>query len=160
MEKFDLSILVVDDEISITNSISEYLNKMGFKTYISYTAEEAIVVFQKNIPNVCILDINLPGLSGIDLLKIIKDHELNTQIVMLTGYGSVKNITDALRYGACDFLQKPINFDILLHAIDNCFNKYELVRMKEDYKIYLENEVSKKTKQNKLKRDYTRPFEH
>ena len=147
MGRSSLKILVVDDEIEIARSTSDYLSRVGFEPIPTYTAEEAFIEFQNHKPSVCILDIHLPGMSGIDLLKNIMKEEVDTQIIMLTGYGSMENVTEALRAGACDFLQKPINFEILLHSVNKCFDKVDLLRMKEEYKNNLEKEVADKTHQ-------------
>ncbi len=147
MNPANSKILVVDDEIDIANSISEYLNRLGFIPITCYTAEEAIVEFEEHKPLVCILDINLPGMDGIEMLGQIRSRDSKSQVVMLTGYGNMENITKALRFGACDFLLKPVNFDILLHAVNKCYEKVDLLQMKEDHQIYLEQQVEKKTHQ-------------
>lgn len=146
MEPSNLKILVVDDEMDIANSICAYLSKVGFEPIACYTAEEAIIEFEEHKPLVCVLDINLPGTDGISLLGQIMDRDSVSQVVMLTGYGNIDNITKALRRGACDFLLKPVNFEILLHAINKCYDKVDLLKMREDHKQYLEDEIKQKTK--------------
>ncbi|MDX1701653.1 MAG: HD domain-containing protein, partial [Melioribacteraceae bacterium] len=101
--------------------------------------------FEEHKPLVCVLDINLPGTDGISLLEQIMDRDPTSQAIMLTGYGNVENITKALRRGACDFLLKPVNFEILLHAINKCYDKVDLLKMREDYQKELEAKVQKKT---------------
>ena len=70
MEQSNLKILVVDDEVDISNNIAEYLENLGFDTIVAYTAEEAMSKFKEHSPLVCILDIKLPGTDGITLLNI------------------------------------------------------------------------------------------
>ena len=145
MDQSNLKILVVDDEIEITNSTVAYLEKLGFEPIAAYTAEEGMIEFIEHSPLLCILDIKLPGIDGIELLRLIKKKDPKCQIIMLTGYGSMNDVTEALRLGACDFLLKPINFDILLHAINSCYDKVDLIQMREDHQKYLEDQVIRKT---------------
>ena len=149
MEQSNLKILVVDDEIHIANATAEYLENIGFDPIVSYTAEEAMSEFKEHSPLVCVLDIKLPGTDGMTLLKQIMTKACDTQVIMLTGYSSMENVTEALRLGACDFLLKPINFEILLHAINKCYDKIDLIKMRDDHQRYLEEEVTKKTRQIK-----------
>lgn len=147
MDQSNLKILIVDDEVQIVATIARYLEDLGFDPIVAYTAEEAIVEYNDHKPDICIIDIKLPGTDGITLLKQISSKQHNTQVIMLTGYGNMENVTDCLRLGSCDFLLKPVNLEILLHAVNKCYDKIDLVKMKADHQKYLEAEVSKKTKQ-------------
>jgi PAS domain S-box-containing protein len=99
-------VLVVDDEdvigMVLTNALAE-----EFSVAVAISAEEALDVIAAHPPDVVLLDKNLPGMSGLELLKTIKRDLPQAEVILITAYASIESVVEALRLGACDYLIKP-----------------------------------------------------
>ena len=112
------TILVVDDEIGIRELLSEILFDEGYQVYLAENAEQARVFRKEREPDLVLLDIWMPDIDGIALLKEWVDQELLTMpVVMMSGHGTIETAVEATRIGAVDFLEKPIALQKLLSAI-------------------------------------------
>jgi DNA-binding NtrC family response regulator len=122
------SILVVDDEQTILHSLSRDLACTGVKVTTAINGEEAIAKINNGSFDLVTTDLLLPGLDGFQVVKAAKTKNLQTMVIILTGYGAVESAIDALRLGADDFLQKPCDTDEILYRMSNCFVKQEMLR--------------------------------
>jgi DNA-binding NtrC family response regulator len=112
------TILVVDDEIGIRELLSEILFDEGYQVYLAENAEQARAFRKEREPDLVLLDIWMPDIDGIALLKEWVDQELLTMpVVMMSGHGTIETAVEATRIGAVDFLEKPIALQKLLSAI-------------------------------------------
>jgi len=111
--KIDTSILIVDDEPSIRNSIHEFIGMAGYKSFETSSAEEALEILKTNTIHVVITDIKLPGMNGLELTDLIK-NSYDTDIIVITGYTGDYSYEQAINKGASDFVSKPIRFEELL----------------------------------------------
>jgi len=100
-------ILVVDDEITVCKSIRKALVCEAYDIDIAMGGEEALRMEEKKKYDVMIVDLMMPGLSGLDLLKSLKAKSPSVQVILVTGYPTMKNTLQAMRIGAFDFLPKP-----------------------------------------------------
>lgn len=100
-------ILVVDDERLIRKSLKVALEEEGFGVYIAETGAEGLAIAQKEIIDLVLLDIRLPDINGIDVLKMLKDINADMIVVMMTGYGTIDNAVLAMKLGAFDYINKP-----------------------------------------------------
>lgn len=100
-------ILIVDDEISVGKSIRQALLKESFQIELALSGEEALIKEGQTAFDVIIVDLMMPGLSGLDLLKALKAKASRAQVIMVTGYPTMKNTLQAMQMGAFDFLPKP-----------------------------------------------------
>jgi DNA-binding response OmpR family regulator len=100
-------ILVVDDEPAVCKSVVSALSDQGYTLIIAMSGEEGLEKSDKLAPDLVIVDLMMPGMSGMDLLKAMKDHRKDTVVVMITGYPSIKTAVQAIRLGAFDYLPKP-----------------------------------------------------
>ena len=139
------TILVVDDEESIRFTFTHFLQNEGYEVLTAPDLRSAKKILSSTRTDLIFLDIILGGDSGLELLKEIKRLGLNCPVVMITGKPTLTNATEALRYGAFDFLIKPVRKDNLLHATNLAINhkvlldEKELVtREKETYRTNLE----------------------
>ncbi len=114
MEK---KILIVDDEERVVQSIQGVLEDEGFRVATAKSGEEAIQAFQKEHPDVTLLDIWMPGMDGIEVLKRLKGIAPDCQVIMISGHATISTAMAAVRQGALDFIEKPISLDILLKTI-------------------------------------------
>jgi len=116
------SILIVDDEASILKSLSGILADEGFETLTATNGYEALKILEIELPDLVLLDIWMPGIDGIDTLKEIKKIHPSTQVVMITGHGTIETAVNATKMGAYDFIEKPISIDKVIVAINNALN--------------------------------------
>jgi len=110
-------VLVVDDEESVVQSIEGVLEDEGFRVAKARSGEEAIKVFQEEEPDVTLLDIWLPGMDGIEVLKRFKWMVPECQVIMISGHATISTAMTAVKLGAFDFIEKPLSLDVLLVTI-------------------------------------------
>lgn len=110
------SILLVDDESFFRERLAKAFDKRGFTVYQASNYDEALVMIEKHRPTMAVVDLKMPGKSGLEVvrdgLKIYKE----VKIVVLTGYGSITTATDAIRLGAYSYLPKPVDVGGILNA--------------------------------------------
>jgi len=100
-------ILVVDDELTVCRSIRQALIREDYEVDMALSGEEALRKEAERHYDVMIVDLMMPGLSGMDLLKSLKAQDPKSKIIMVTGYPTMKNTIQAMQLGAFDFLPKP-----------------------------------------------------
>ena len=110
-------ILLVDDELEMCLSLSEILKTEGYKTIYTINPLETLEILEKEKIKLLIIDIKMPQIEGIDLLKIIKRKIPSLPVIMITGYPSIENAVRAMKYGASNFFVKPPKLDELLNEI-------------------------------------------
>ncbi len=116
------TILIVDDEVSILKSLSGILQDEGFETITATNGYEALQRIEEEAPDMVLLDIWMPGMDGIDTLREIKKQHPSVQVVMITGHGTIETAVSATKMGAYDFIEKPLNIDRVIVAINNSLN--------------------------------------
>jgi len=112
-------ILLVDDEIEFVDTLAERLRNRGFHVTRAFDGNSALEKLKEFNFDVMILDVQMPGTNGIDVLKSVKKLKPLTEVLMLTGHGTVETAIDGMRQGAFDFLLKPCKIDHLLDKINN-----------------------------------------
>jgi DNA-binding response OmpR family regulator len=110
-------ILVVDDDETIRNSMKAILEDEGYIVDVACTGEEAIQLTMKKTYNIALLDIRLPDMEGVELLKLMRDSVPRTRKVMVTGYPSMQNAIAALNKNADAYLLKPLDLEKLLALV-------------------------------------------
>ncbi|MCF8068936.1 MAG: sigma-54 dependent transcriptional regulator [Desulfobacterales bacterium] len=116
------SILVVDDEPNILKSISGLLSDEGFDVITASNGYEALKIIDEQSPDLVLLDIWMPGIDGIDTLKEIKANNPITQVIIITGHGTIETAVKATKLGAFDLIEKPLSIDKVIVAINNALN--------------------------------------
>ncbi|MHC1725629.1 MAG: response regulator [Syntrophobacteraceae bacterium] len=112
-----INILLVDDEEEFSSALAERLTLRGFKVKTASTGEQALSLIARKPPQVVVLDIMMPELNGLDVLKKIKTDRPKIQVILLTGAGSTKEGIDGMHMGAFDYLMKPVPLDDLISKI-------------------------------------------
>ena len=120
-------ILVVDDEKSSVEATVEVLGREGYNLYAAMGGREALKTLDEERIDIVITDLKMPDLSGIELLTHIRDSAPDTQVIILTGYGTVDSAVKAMHAGAVSYLQKPVNIDILRQTVRNAIEKWALL---------------------------------
>jgi DNA-binding NtrC family response regulator len=114
----DLQVLIVDDERRITDELSEYLMRHGYQVRCADGAGTAFPILKAQSVDILILDIRLPGMDGIEILKQVKRDYPQTEVLMISGHGDMDTVIQALRLGAIDYLKKPFRQSEIKAAIE------------------------------------------
>jgi response regulator RpfG family c-di-GMP phosphodiesterase len=123
----NIKILVIDDEKQVLDLIGGLLKEQGFDVYEADSGEEGMELFRRENPTLILTDINIPDLSGIEILKMVKKASPTTQVIVFSGVGTTDNIIKALRLGASDYIMKPFNVGLLIHNVSRCIERHELI---------------------------------
>ena len=126
-KKMEASVLLVDDEEQFLDALSQRLETRGLKVDTVTSGEEALKQVEDQNFDAIIVDLAMPGIDGIETLKRIKEKRPDLEIIMLTGHATVKSGIDAMKLGAEDFLEKPVDLNELLKKIGEAKNKRMLV---------------------------------
>jgi len=116
------SILIVDDEAYIRKILKDLLTDEGFEVTTAANGYEALKSLEKSHPDLALLDIWMPGIDGIETLKEIKKIAPELPIVMITGHGTIDTAVSATKFGAYDFIEKPLSIDKVIITINNALN--------------------------------------
>lgn len=130
-------ILVIDDEKSIREIFSMLLEERGYWVETAETGAEGVARARKFLPDIVLLDMNLPDVTGLEALTRIKKSLPQTDIVIITAFGTIKNAVEAVKLGATAYLEKPVDNDELLLIISRLLDVKRLVREVEDLKSEL-----------------------
>src|SRR5271167_2942584 len=122
MNEDDPFVCVIDDESSIRESLSNLLRSAGLKVQAFASAPEFLTNWPREAPSCLVLDIQLPGISGLDLQQELADGDAQIPIIFITGYGDIPTTVRAMKAGAIEFLTKPFRDEDLLSAVDQAIN--------------------------------------
>ncbi len=137
MERREKRILIVDDEPMITDSLKQNLVEEGFTVDTAATGADAIELFDGSAPHLVICDLQLPDTDGMSVLKHVKDANPSTEVIVITGYGTVKGAVEATKAGAFYFVEKPFDFEQILPLINKAMERRELVAETENMRRQL-----------------------
>jgi diguanylate cyclase (GGDEF)-like protein len=121
----DINVLIVDDDLSVRNTMDEYIANAGFSTLAASSAEEALDLIEKNNFSVVITDIRLPGMGGLELTKVIKQKN-GSDVIVVTGYSDDYSYEEAINIGASDFVIKPVRLEELLLRLRRVLKERQL----------------------------------
>jgi DNA-binding NtrC family response regulator len=110
------SVLIVDDDASIRASLSEAIEESGIEVCIAESAEQALSLLAARAPDLVLSDVRMGGMSGIDLLRLLRERKAGVDIVLMTAYDDMATVVEAMREGAVEFLVKPFELETL-HAL-------------------------------------------
>jgi len=130
-KKLHAKVLLVDDEEEFLNTLTKRLEMRGLKVTGATRGEEAVKIADKENFDAIVVDLAMPGMDGLETLKRIKESHPDAEIIMLSGQGTVKTSIEAMKLGAEDFLEKPVDIQELLTKIDEMKNKHILILEKK-----------------------------
>jgi DNA-binding NtrC family response regulator len=110
-------VLLVDDEEEFVSALSERLMLRGIEVESALNGEEALAIMVEKEFEVVILDVMMPGLGGLEVLRQIKTTHPNTQVILLTGHGATREGIEGMRLGAFDYLIKPVDIEEMLEKM-------------------------------------------
>ena len=112
-------VLMVDDEKEFLEIMSERMKARDIDVTTATSADQALEIIEKESFDAIILDFMMPGMDGMDALKAIKAKKPEAQIILLTGYATVEKSVEAMKIGATDFVEKPVDLAVLAEKIKN-----------------------------------------
>ncbi len=112
------SVLVVDDDATFRTRLVRAFQDRGFEAKGAADGAEGIALAKDDSPEVAIVDMRMPGLTGLEVVRALREIDATTRIVVLTGYGSIATAIEAIRLGAVHYLTKPADIDDILAAVD------------------------------------------
>lgn len=135
---FDLplpsKVLLVDDERDFVEALSERLQMRDYSSAVVYGGEEALSIVEEDEPEVMVLDLKMPGIDGLEVLRLVKEKHPNVEVIVLTGHGSEDAARLCQELGACAYLEKPVDIDKLTQAMQQAYG-----RVKESKKLKKRN---------------------
>ena len=139
-------ILVIDDEKYIRQSFADFLEDRNFKVLVAQNGRIGLELLKVEKPDLVLLDLRMPELDGLEVLKQGKKTMPETPMIVISGANRTRDVVQALRYGAWDYLEKPVqDFSILGHAVEKALEKARLRQENRDYQENLETMVKERT---------------
>jgi DNA-binding NtrC family response regulator len=136
------SLLIVDDELVVRDSLSKWFKQDGYKVETAEDAAHAIKWMNNGPWDVILLDIKMPGMSGLELQKRLKEIDPSTTTIMITAFASVESAVQALKEGAFDYVTKPVDPDHLSHLVVNALRQKKLANENAQLREHLSEIVS------------------
>jgi DNA-binding response OmpR family regulator len=119
----DWKVLLVDDEEDFVSTLAERLRMRGVQARTAGNGEEALRSIAADPPHVVVLDVMMPGMSGLDVLRRIKADFTGIEVILLTGIGSTREGVEGMRLGALDYLMKPLQIEELIEKLRDAVDK-------------------------------------
>jgi len=127
-------VLLVEDDPPMARVYQEYLKNEPYEiTHVS-RGDDAMDVLRSNVPDAVLLDLKLPDMNGLDILKHIQDAGISTTVIVITAHGSINTAVEAMQAGASDFVLKPFNADRLIYTLRNSLERQQLSRIVKTFK--------------------------
>jgi len=138
-------ILLIDDEPDIVRVLGISLKADGYEVIPALSGAEGLEAFERERPRIVITDIKMPGMDGIEVLERIKGLDPDTEVIIITGHGDIDNTIEALKYGASDFINKPVRDEALAIALKRAREKLEIKQKLREYTTDLEKKINAAT---------------
>jgi DNA-binding NtrC family response regulator len=123
MKQAGIKVLIVDDEVALANTLAQRLKMRDLQVETAYDGEEALSKLKKEEPDVMILDLRMPGMHGMEVLKEVRQSYPRIQVIILTGHGTDKEEEEAKMLGGFGFLKKPADIETLADKIRGAFRE-------------------------------------
>lgn len=137
-------VLSIDDDQFVRESLANFLEDFGFTVLQAGDGEEGLEVFAANRPDMVLVDLRMPRMDGLQVLAKVRETSPETPIMVVSGAGDIRDVVEALRRGAWDYLIKPIqDMNILVHSVRTCLDRARLLRQNREYQQSLEESLDK-----------------
>jgi two-component system, NtrC family, response regulator AtoC len=127
------TVLIVDDERTLARAVKAFLSEAGYEAEVAATGEDALELLPRLRPDVVFADVRLPGMSGIDLLRRIREFDPAIPIIIMTAYGTIEGAVQAVKLGAFDYMKKPVDLEELKLLADRA---RETALLKQELSYY------------------------
>jgi DNA-binding NtrC family response regulator len=139
-----IRLLIADDDRSLRKVLTTELSDSGYDVSITDSGSNAVALLEKKDFDVLLLDLNMPGLGGMDVLKKIRALEMPAEVIILTGHGTVPTAVEAMKLGAYDYIAKPFKLEELKAVIDKAYEKKKLLSENLHLKTQIKRQSSQK----------------
>jgi EAL domain-containing protein (putative c-di-GMP-specific phosphodiesterase class I) len=126
------TVLVVDDDDALARSVSRLLQRAGYEVTVANDGAEAVELVTRQPFDVIVSDIQMPRMSGVDLLRIVRTYDLDVPVILMTGAPAVESAIEAVALGALQYLPKPTPTDVLLKAVERASQLHRMAQMKRE----------------------------
>ncbi|MCW5892490.1 MAG: sigma-54-dependent Fis family transcriptional regulator [bacterium] len=120
-------VLVVEDDPDIRNILALFLGEKGFQVKVAESGDRALEMLHEEPMDLILSDVRMPGMSGLDLLRDVKERDPDIQLVLMSAYSNVRDAVDAIQMGAADYVEKPIDFRRLERVLQTVLEKRDLM---------------------------------
>ena len=145
-------VLHIDDEEAIRQSIGAYLEDYGYEVISAENGRIGLEEFGRQVPDIVLVDLRMPEVDGLEVLTYVKQKSPDIPIIVISGTGVIADVIEAIQLGAWNYILKPIkNMDVLLHAVENAFDRVRLIRENKDYQENLEHKIQEQTQELRAK---------
>ncbi len=131
MTQSEPTVFVVDDDSAVLSSLKLLLKSVGMNTETYLSAQEFLDSYDPDRPGCLVLDIRMPGMSGLELQEMLQKKKIEVPIIFITGHGDVQMAVHTLKKGAIDFIEKPFNDQVLLDRIQKALAEVNQIRQKQ-----------------------------
>ena len=133
-----IKILIIDDEESIRDGCQQTLSRTGYQVESTGDAIRGLEMALKDIYEIVLLDIRMPGMDGLDILKKLKyENSISARVIIITGYGTIQTAVEAMRHGAHNFLTKPFSTTELAKAVEDALDRYDMGNIEENLSVLI-----------------------
>ena len=140
-------VVVVDDDPYVLECVATLLSLSGFEVHPFSNGFDALAEIDRLSPHVVLTDVNMPQITGIQLLERIHQQDRDIPVILMTAYAELEMAVSAIKKGAFDFIVKPFNPPYLIHSVEKGINYQRLVLMEKNYKMDLERTVTLRTRE-------------
>jgi len=140
-------VIVVDDDPYVLESVAMLLTVSGFEVHPFSNGFDALAELRRSPPDVVLTDVNMPHITGIELLEKIHENDREIPVILMTAYAELEMAVSAIKKGAFDFIIKPFKPPYLIHSVEKGINYKRLVLIEKNYKIELERTVELRTRE-------------
>ncbi len=148
------TVAIVDDDALVRDGLVELLDSVGYGTQVFTGAQEFLDQFDSSLIGCILLDVRMPGMSGLDLQNKLRSMNIAVPIIIMTGHGDVAMAVQAMKDGAFEFIQKPFRDQELIDTISKALEKNAIDREKLDQKLKVKNQIALLTKREREVVDY------
>ena len=138
----DYRVMIIDDDQDYAHSLKLILENANYQPLLAHSEEEALECIGQNAVDLALIDIRLGQDNGVDLLLKLKKMQPDILCVMITGFGTIETAIQSLRYGAYDYLRKPVNPEELIVSLKRGFEKIRLIKARQDRKNMVSRDMT------------------
>jgi len=141
------TILVIDDEKAIRESFHFYLEDSGYAVHEAKNGQEGLKMIGQKKPDAVLVDLRMPKVDGLDVLAYLQKTYPDIPAIVISGTGVISDAVEALRFGAWDYILKPVeDMSLIKHSVEKAFERVRLIEENREYQKHLEKKISEKTK--------------
>src|SRR3954447_19775656 len=130
MNILESTVFLVDDDPAVRDSLSLFLSLKGFRIQPFASAEDFLAIYNVQYPGCLVLDVHLSGMDGLSLQACLGEKDISLPVIVMTAYGDVATARSALKGGAVDFLEKPVDVELLYKAVNDALDRDRASRIR------------------------------